>query len=904
LSHLVYSASLALIFIIIRALIIFIGGSFFDASYLFGILLSFIPNFFFIYILSLLIFESPILESKEVKKKKKKTDVPKPHENKLLVFASLFLINLYFLMMLLTFFYESFYYKLPSKEVLFYFDQVKHLESSIGANAPYLALTLLILFFVLTSYFLSEFISKKFSHKPMKRPLVISILAVLTIAVHASSSSFSNKMYAGSRHGLLHIVLDYFDKSKNTKAIAAKVDFSDLRPYQASLGQIPPRGGLKPEAPFCEDRASKTFVKNKRSVIMLVLEGLGTNQLTQKVKGQYLVPHIKKVLDENLTFYRFLASGSKSSQALPALFSGLPPQPHINMLWKVPPPRVRGIPNILNSNGYKTSYFHGSDLSFEHQREFLKRVGFKEIIELDPALKDKVYGWGYDDGTMYKKLQSWIESKGSSPYFTTFFSLSTHDPYLLPQSWKPKFVKANKEFGEGKDWFSIYKGDDEGKILAGWESYAFADSEFKKFFDWYEKNEKEKGTLLLIVGDHTPYYLERGEDEHNRFKVPFSIVGLSQGELNKYQQYTNRRGSQHDIPSTLAALLEYQRHPCDQGLNLLGEDESWPADRIIYSVGGESQERMYFWKNKGEGFFDREKKTLTVTAIEEFGRLLPNEIKPFLLEMKSFIEKMSPLHAYAINNNAYFPKDTLEQVSRPSITETEKPLFISHRGNINGPANSELENSRLALENVISSPFKWVELDIQITSDGVPILNHDPTYNDKGVEYWIFRSSLNHLRSLPKFKDLLTLEEVLKKYDGKINFLIEAKNQKHISATLDLGKKIAYIVKKTIKKSKVIIDSFDTNLIASIKLYCKCETGWDTPFQQPVTEEYLNFANEMKMSWIYIHYKVLTDELMIKAHEKGLKVMVYTANKEDDLSGSTIKPDGIITDTTEMLKIY
>ncbi|MFT6604056.1 MAG: glycerophosphoryl diester phosphodiesterase, partial [Bacteriovoracaceae bacterium] len=548
--------------------------------------------------------------------------------------------------------------------------------------------------------------------------------------------------------------------------------------------------------------------------------------------------------------------------------------------------------------------FHGSDLSFEHQREFLKRVGFKEIIELDPALKDKVYGWGYDDGTMYKKLQSWIESKGSSPYFTTFFSLSTHDPYLLPQSWKPKFVKANKEFGEGKDWFSIYKGDDEGKILAGWESYAFADSEFKKFFDWYEKNEKEKGTLLLIVGDHTPYYLERGEDEHNRFKVPFSIVGLSQGELNKYQQYTNRRGSQHDIPSTLAALLEYQRHPCDQGLNLLGEDESWPADRIIYSVGGESQERMYFWKNKGEGFFDREKKTLTVTAIEEFGRLLPNEIKPFLLEMKSFIEKMSPLHAYAINNNAYFPKDTLEQVSRPSITETEKPLFISHRGNINGPANSELENSRLALENVISSPFKWVELDIQITSDGVPILNHDPTYNDKGVEYWIFRSSLNHLRSLPKFKDLLTLEEVLKKYDGKINFLIEAKNQKHISATLDLGKKIAYIVKKTIKKSKVIIDSFDTNLIASIKLYCKCETGWDTPFQQPVTEEYLNFANEMKMSWIYIHYKVLTDELMIKAHEKGLKVMVYTANKEDDLSGSTIKPDGIITDTTEMLKIY
>jgi hypothetical protein len=100
---------------------------------------------------------------------------------------------------------------------------------------------------------------------------------------------------------------------------------------------------------------------------------------------------------------------------------------------------------------------------------------------------------------------------------------------------------------------------------------------------------------------------------------------------------------------------------------------------------------MYFWKNKGEGFFDRSKKTLTVTAIEEFNRLQPSEIKPFLMEMKDFIEKMSPLHAYAINKNAYFPKDTLEQINRVPLKETESPIFVSHRGNINGTSNSVLE---------------------------------------------------------------------------------------------------------------------------------------------------------------------------------------------------------------------
>jgi glycerophosphoryl diester phosphodiesterase len=73
-----------------------------------------------------------------------------------------------------------------------------------------------------------------------------------------------------------------------------------------------------------------------------------------------------------------------------------------------------------------------------------------------------------------------------------------------------------------------------------------------------------------------------------------------------------------------------------------------------------------------------------------------------------------------------------------------------------------------------------VELDIQISSDGIPILNHDSTYKSNGVEYWIFRSSLIEFKGLPQFRELLTLEEVLRRYDGKINFLIEAKNQKSL----------------------------------------------------------------------------------------------------------------------------
>ena len=65
------------------------------------------------------------------------------------------------------------------------------------------------------------------------------------------------------------------------------------------------------------------------------------------------------------------------------------------------------------------------------------------------------------------------------------------------------------------------------------------------------------------------------------------LVGLEGDELQIARSLTGRRGAQHDIAATTMGLLAMPPAACDQGLILLADPETWPEDRIVYSVGGE-----------------------------------------------------------------------------------------------------------------------------------------------------------------------------------------------------------------------------------------------------------------------------------------------------------------------------
>ena len=127
---------------------------------------------------------------------------------------------------------------------------------------------------------------------------------------------------------------------------------------------------------------------------------------------------------------------------------------------------------------------------------------------------------------------------------------------------------------------------------------------------------------------------------------------------------------------------------------------------------------------------------------------------------------------------------------------------------------------------------------------------------------------------------------------------VEIKEMSHISKIIHVGRKIARIIRERPGNSKIIVDSFQNELIASIKHQCDCEAGLDTPYKKPLNEAALTYIKNMNMDWIYVHHSVINSQLIQNAHQKGLKVMAYTVNSVELINqwSTDELPDGIITD--------
>ncbi|OKL47261.1 hypothetical protein BSR29_06485 [Boudabousia liubingyangii] len=53
------------------------------------------------------------------------------------------------------------------------------------------------------------------------------------------------------------------------------------------------------------------------------------------------------------------------------------------------------------------------------------------------------------------------------------------------------------------------------------------------------------------------------------------------------------------------------------------------------------------------------------------------------------------------------------------------PLVFAHRG---GPGENKVENSLTAFKAALAKPISAIETDIRVTSDGVPVVLHDPSF--------------------------------------------------------------------------------------------------------------------------------------------------------------------------------
>ncbi len=218
-------------------------------------------------------------------------------------------------------------------------------------------------------------------------------------------------------------------------------------------------------------------------------------------------------------------------------------------------------------------------------------------------------------------------------------------------------------------------------------------------------------------------------------------------------------------------------------------------------------------------------------------------------------------------------------------------LKIGHRG----ARAYEPENTLLSFRKALELGVDAVELDVRQTKDSELVVIHDPTIdkttNGKGV---VNELTLKEIKQFVTDKDekIPTLEEALDFMDKKARIFIELKETGYESSVVSLIKDKGLV-------ENVMIVSFHEDVLQKIKeLSSKIETGLIyVQHKNPIKA-----ALELKAAYLLPMYRFVHTANVQKAHENGLKVLVWTINKPEEVKEYAEKGvDGIASDKPDIL---
>lgn len=213
-------------------------------------------------------------------------------------------------------------------------------------------------------------------------------------------------------------------------------------------------------------------------------------------------------------------------------------------------------------------------------------------------------------------------------------------------------------------------------------------------------------------------------------------------------------------------------------------------------------------------------------------------------------------------------------------------LIFGHRGS----SGTEPENTLRAFRAAVGASADGVELDVQATADGVPVVIHDHdvsrTTNGRGQ---VAELTLAELRLLDAGQGELlpTLDEVLDLLAGVLTVDLEIK-QTGIEASV-----LAVLARHP--AARWFISSFDWNVLREVRLLSSTAELW--PLANTAADALFAAADSLKSPGIALTHKAYTPEVAQRCAGAGLAVAVWTVNDPDEgrrvqeLSAATLMTD-------------
>lgn len=338
---------------------------------------------------------------------------------------------------------------------------------------------------------------------------------------------------------------------------------------------------LTDEYPLMHELAEKSefaqlFKKSKKgppNIVFIIVESLSTSLVGEKAdKTGHIMPFLDSLSTKSLYFPNFLSTCDRTHNVLPAALSSVPNAPNGNMFMQMEYPLHWSLMSLLKKH-YFSRFYCGVDLNYSNMNGFMNSQQTSYLVNnWDKNSNNNFSGsknsWGHPDGEIFEK--SWKDydnqSLNKKPRLDIFLTISTHDPFIIPNQrmYTQRVLNKIKKYPHHSTILSDIEQNAEK-----FATYTYLDDELRKYFEKAKNRSDFGNTLFFIFGDHGNHLCIY--DELERFKIPLIIYS----PLLKKAKTFHSVSTHLDLTPTIVNFLRTQYQlPLPQKVPFIGKELS------------------------------------------------------------------------------------------------------------------------------------------------------------------------------------------------------------------------------------------------------------------------------------------------------------------------------------------
>ena len=435
--------------------------------------------------------------------------------------------------------------------VFLYLDSPEEAMASVSAGFVAIRVLAMVLLAALYTLLLAkitpqklEAVKKKVSGTGVMLLLTGVLFIIIRGGVTESTSNvgqayFSNNQFLN--HSAVNPCFSLLSSMGKSKDFASEFDFF-AEEERASLfdGLYPVTDG---------DSIVEVLKTKKPNVLLIMMEGFGGVFIEPLGGLSDVAPNLNRLSQEGVFFTNCYANSFRTDRGTVCTLSGYLGLPTASVM-KIPA-KSRTLPAIseeLVKAGYQTDFLYGGDINFTNMKSYLLSKGYQKLTaDTDFSLAEQATNvWGVNDDITADWLLSQLKERNDGPWFTTYLTLSSHEPFDVPYNRLEEKIP---------------------------NAFAYTDECLGKLIDGLKQSEVWEDLLIVCIPDHGFCYPQGSVDRGGEYsKIPMLWLGGAVKQPMKVDKIMN----QADMAATLLAQLGLDHSMFTFSRNVLGSDYSYP----------------------------------------------------------------------------------------------------------------------------------------------------------------------------------------------------------------------------------------------------------------------------------------------------------------------------------------